>query len=321
MLTVYRPDQNVRGCVDPSYKDYMPSGSAAILDEYLSAQVPNGSLEQVQLRNCKVPDYEHYWWEKNPLLFFSPGLGYTRGMYSAILIAIASSGYTILSMDHTYSAAAVEFPDGEIAIGNRETPSNTTGPGQPSPEDTVAVQVKDVESILAAIKTGKISVLPAYNKNVKIPMFGHSAGGATALVAMENITEIIGGLNYDGSFVPPSLTVGTDRPFLAMGETFRMLSEEAHDDPTWDEVWPNLRGWKSELVVNNTRHTSFSDTPLWEVVLGINDTIYLGNTEPSRMHKIIWEYTVAYMDFLTKGGSPKLLTSNSTAYPEVVHTR
>jgi len=50
-----------------------------------------------------------------PVAVFSPGFGGTRLVYGALARSLASLGYIVITVDHTYEALVVEFPDGSVA--------------------------------------------------------------------------------------------------------------------------------------------------------------------------------------------------------------
>lgn len=55
--------------------------------------------------------------KKYPVVLFSPGIGDSRLLYSAMARSLASNGYIVVTIDHTYEAYFVEFPDGPVIPG------------------------------------------------------------------------------------------------------------------------------------------------------------------------------------------------------------
>ncbi|GGP14508.1 hypothetical protein GCM10012278_70590 [Nonomuraea glycinis] len=51
-----------------------------------------------------------------PVALFSPGFGYPRETYTAIIDDLASRGHVVVSLSHTYESAAVEFPGGRLEL-------------------------------------------------------------------------------------------------------------------------------------------------------------------------------------------------------------
>lgn len=52
-----------------------------------------------------------------PTVLYSPGLGNSRLIYGARARSLASQGYVVVTVDHPYDAAVVEFPDGSVVLG------------------------------------------------------------------------------------------------------------------------------------------------------------------------------------------------------------
>ena len=119
MTSIFQPLTHLQNCSQPALLEYAPSALAPILEQDLG--IPNGTVEQLRLYDCDVQPLPSN--NNTQLLLFSPGLVTTRFGYSAELQAIASWGYTIISVDHTYEALAVQFPDGHLALS---TVSNST---------------------------------------------------------------------------------------------------------------------------------------------------------------------------------------------------
>lgn len=55
--------------------------------------------------------------KRYPVVLFSPGIGDSRLLYSAMARSLASNGYIVVTVDHTYEAYFVEFPDGTVTPG------------------------------------------------------------------------------------------------------------------------------------------------------------------------------------------------------------
>jgi pimeloyl-ACP methyl ester carboxylesterase len=325
MLTIFQPDMSTNRCHKPSYVEYMPPKAAVIYDDHYKDQIPNGTFERVQLRSCAPPKKDSKWWEKAPLLLFSPGLGNGRLVGSAMNAAIASSGYTIVSIDHTYASAAVEFPDGSVAMGNQaqRLDSNNLTAFFEVMTDMVAAQSDDIDDVLEAVSAGKMPGL-AGNKKLTAGIYGHSLGGATAVYAMVNRTRLLGGLNYDGPYATLGKNENVDRPFLGLGEEYLI----ANNDTTWTETYQHETGWKSEIAFNGTQHNTFTDMPLLLKTLDLRRTrnateyeSFFGSIDGQRAMDIAWRYTVTFFDFVLKGKRDVLLQGNSTEFPEAVFIR
>ena len=50
-----------------------------------------------------------------PVVLYSPGANASRSFGTGVVEELASRGYAVVTMDHTYDAAVVEFPGGRVA--------------------------------------------------------------------------------------------------------------------------------------------------------------------------------------------------------------
>ena len=296
---------NLHNCSQPALLEYAPSALAPIIEQDLG--IPNGTIEQLRLYDCDVQPLPSH--NNTQLLLFSPGFVTTRFGYSAELQAIASWGYTIISVDHTYEALAVQFPDGHIAFS---TVSNST-----NYDPLVSIRVADVKFILEAVKARKVPSLQHFNLNTnRVGVMGHSMGGATAISALINDTRFAAGVNHDGAMYGDVLTLGTSAPMLLMESTGHNQTQI----PSWYDVWQRLRGWGLQLEIKPSTHGTYSDLPRITKTLGVSFPELLGKDaiDGARASELVWTYTVAFFDHFLKGKGEGLLSAPSLAFPEVV---
>jgi 8-oxo-dGTP pyrophosphatase MutT (NUDIX family) len=50
------------------------------------------------------------------VLLYSPGAGDPRALGTTLCDDLASRGYAVVTVDHTYDAGAVEFPGGRVEL-------------------------------------------------------------------------------------------------------------------------------------------------------------------------------------------------------------
>ena len=330
MVTVYRPHTDVFECPleNQVYFPYAPSAVAHGLNDQLSGKygVRTADYESFKLVNCTLPDNNAS--SESPLVLFSPGLQSSRYVHASVLQAVASSGYTVIAVDHPYDAVAVVFPDGDVV------PYNLTGLDAIDPntdpdayghyigDSLQPVRVADLVSVLDAIQTGVLlrDFSPARKtRPLKAAVYGHSLGGSTSAGAIAADPRFVGGINMDGSFFGDvqnltNITV----PFYQMGEQI------ADQIPGWTDFYAHLKGWKTLTAYNNTRHLSFTDLPLIVDALDkrtgpeSNGTFLLAGAIGSERNLLLdWSHTVSFMDFVLKGEKPTILEKPSFAYPDV----
>lgn len=310
MVSIFQPLTHLRSCPKPILIDYAPPAIAAF---YSQEFVANGTLERLQLQNCAIPPPPSR--KSSPVLLFSPGFGVTRFAYSAEVQALASWGYTIISVDHTYEASAVQFPGGEIVHGTIGYSNSSQAHAQ-----LVAIRVADLNSILNSMEADKISGLHCEGLDTKhVGVFGHSLGGATAVAALTNDSRYVAGINHDGSFDDSNPDEDISKPVLLMAAQMAGESHNQTTDPTWYHAWQHLRGWGLQLLITPSEHYTYTDLPLISKTLGIRIPQFLGENpiDGSRAFETVWKYSVAFFDHFLKDESESVLSGPSSAFPEV----
>jgi platelet-activating factor acetylhydrolase isoform II len=168
-----------------------------------------------------------------PLLIFSHGGGEAREIYSRQLADLASHGFVVAAISHTYDAVLTIFPDGRhirLAPGRwpRPTESAIAGlpPSQEASQDRLQWWANDIRFVideLAKINNSRQAVLPfAGRLDVeRIGAFGHSAGGQAAAHACQIETRLRACLNQDGlsAFAPYYL----DSRGWGMNQSFMLI--------------------------------------------------------------------------------------------------
>lgn len=264
-----------------------------------------------------------------PVVLFSHGLGADRASSTALVEDLASHGYVVATIDHTYDAAAVEFPDGRVETHAMPPPASDA-PDDPVFTKAAAVRQTDTRFVmdrLTALTDGRgidaerrppPKGLRGALDLSRIGMSGHSLGGATAASTMQADRRIKAGIDMDGALFGPVLRAGLDRPFLLIG-----TPEHSRDnDPGWKAVWSRLRGWKLELRLDGAAHGSFTDLQvlLRQHSLGMPPervTEIIGRIDGPRSVLIQRVFTRAFFDRHLRGRPSPLLDGPSKRWPEM----
>lgn len=265
----------------------------------LQAGVPNGTSANIILRSyLNAPLVE----SELPILIFGHGLGGSRLIYSSQLEELASHGWIIVAVDHTYDALGVEFPDGRVVYTN--VPADADLEYLELLLETRVADVKFVADSLGDSATlKKIPGLEEGDTQLNtdaVGIFGHSFGGATAAQAMANYSTFSCGANFDGTIFGSVPASGLENPFvqIASWNHTRTL------DPSWAEFWENLDGFKREYNVNGTAHESYEDVAIYRDFFGDkfpSKTERFGTFPGDRLLRIETELMDAFFGFCMKG--------------------
>ncbi|MGH3206159.1 MAG: alpha/beta hydrolase family protein [Trebonia sp.] len=259
-----------------------------------------------------------------PLVVLSPGFTNSRSTLTALAEDLASHGYVVAGIDHTYESYATAFPDGRVT-----TCLAREARRRGRMEDVAAGRAADVRFVLDDL-TGAHPAWPGAGliDPARIAMAGHSAGGAAAIAAMVADSRIRAGIDMDGSTGTPIPDEGLARPFLFLGKqsnytpggadavtNLREWKRLRGAVVTWERDWALLKGWRRWLVVAGAVHASFTDLALLADQVGIDIDAGLSG---ARSLDITRAYVRAFFDQHLRGRPQALLDEPSARYPEVM---
>lgn len=261
----------------------------------------------------------HRFGHRLPVVVYSHGSGSHRADHTIMVQELASHGYVVLTVDHTYDGYT-EFPDGRVI-------TDGMGPAQGLyPRDYAADArfIVDCAQELAsgrnpdvdgkALPDGLLGALDPLD----IGMFGWSKGGTATAIAMTADRRIRAGISIDGPMLP-LITTDLDRPFLMMTAVFTRAKEKGPAD-----FWTHLRGWRRDIQADGAVHASYGDNlvliPQAAKLLGMSQQQVqqmVGTLDPDRGALIQQAYPLAFFDQHLRHRRGQLLDGPSSKFPEV----
>jgi dienelactone hydrolase len=251
---------------------------------------------------------------RRPLVVLSPGFGMSRVSLTALAEDLASRGYLVASLDHTYEAV-VEFPGGRL-----ESCLNCTGEGGP---DVVRSRVEDMRFLLDRL-TGPHSGFLVDRSRIAVA--GHAIGGSSAVEIAGQDPRVAAAVNMEGTFLTPPPAQPLARPVLLIGAQWPTVG--GTPAANWADRWAGFADWKRWLSVPTAGHMSFSDAhwlyeqfDLTEVIPPVLAPAMFGAVSGERATEITRVYVGAFLDLQLRGVPSALLDKPSTHFPEVGFVR
>lgn len=253
---------------------------------------------------------------RSPLLLFSHGFEGTRVQSTYEFESLASHGYVIASIEHTYAAVGTVLPDGRRAIsGGRALIANTVSIVRLI--ELWAADAKFVLDRLHALPAGDASdTLSGHLQLDRIGYFGHSLGGVTAATVVGRDPRVKAGINMDGVPIGSAVDSGVGRPFLVFTSKafhpdsisdaeLRLIPVDADTARALlavrDERMSRLlRYGGTEIRLDGARHPSFTDLPLWSPFLARRAGA-AGPGDPREVHQAVTTLTLRFFDQYLKG--------------------
>jgi predicted dienelactone hydrolase len=265
-----------------------------------------------------------------PVLLFNHGWGGRRTQDTFLTEELASHGYVVAAIDHTYNAGRVALPGDRIV-------DSTNGYDPIDASKHTAVEIKNTwNKELRRWVDDEVFVLNALqNENADSKSFwhgrlntdragalGHSFGGAAAIQICSVDRRIQSAVNMDGwtfgdiqhrAFNQPTMFLYEEsnhsrRQDLrsATAESQTLYELDTIDEKEVDGSLKQYGGYK--LYVSNTSHMDFTDHPL---ITPWSRWAQPGHISPAQIQTIVRAYALDFFDETIRGEKPSLLEPGS----------
>lgn len=245
-----------------------------------------------------------------PVLIFSHGYSSDFSMNLTQMEELASHGYIVFSINHTYEGGTTVFPDGRVVPPFDPTTSQIFETANMSLDARLEVWVTDTEFVLAQLERINADASdPLFSRMDlnRLGFFGMSFGGATAGKVCQVDARCKAGANMDGYQFG-----GADFAAKPINVPFLYFYSQANQGMN-DEIYSGGENQTYRVVIQGSIHSSFTDIGLWSPLLKYTGAPF----DPRRMISIVNAYLLAFFDKHLKGEEIPLLDMRASPYPEV----
>lgn len=256
-----------------------------------------------------------------PVLIFSHGWNGFRQQSSFLMQELASHGYIVAAVEHSYGARLTVFPDGSLAPNNPAAlPS-----GQPQAEYEAAARIlvdqwaRDLGYTLDYLtqiqSTDPGGQLTGLLDLQKVGVFGHSTGGGATLQFCGTDPRCQAGVTLDAFMRPvglETLAQGNRQPFLYI---FSELWPFERNTELFNRYYRQVNPANRVVTLLGADHFDFTDLPALSPLapqLGLK-----GPIPGPRVQQIINAYVLAFFNEQFKAQPAALLAGPQADYPEV----
>lgn len=305
--------------------------------------VQTHSKEDLQLADAPQP---------YPVILFSHGAGTTMEVQTAQSEDLASHGYLVVAIDHTYASVGTVFP-GRVVSGREATTDFKTAEPATIITQIMADDARFVIEQLSAMNQGQLGAMFQGKLDLqKIGAIGHSVGGAVAYNLAINDRRVKAAIDLDGTvFITPQGNPEAVTPFLMLAndqyhiqaiqnrsslmgkladlpaeeqDIMRSMygGEEAYT-AAYNQAQQNIIGLTEVLkasgnlfTIEGSDHMKFTDIGLFIGDSRLRELINIrGTTDPSTCLEITQAVTLAFFDQHLGGETKASLESVVQKYP------
>ncbi len=254
-----------------------------------------------------------------PVIIFSHGLNGFRNQNTTLVQELASYGYVVAAIDHTYANIFTVFPNGRVTFYEPAIFSDKPVDPPRNSNTLVGVWAQDMAFVLDQMAGWQGEAGNRFNGRLDlthIGVFGHSTGGGAAAEFCLTDPRCTAGLGLDAWVEPVSNYAldGLPAPFmLIQADLWQSVPGHANSARARAIYEAGLTD-SYLLIVTGAAHYDFTDLPLFSPLtpqLGLSSDI------PSRhMATMLNAYALSFFDLYLKGESSELL-GETAVYPEI----
>lgn len=247
-----------------------------------------------------------------PTVIFSPGFGMPGHNSSILAEDLASHGYLVLTLSHTYEAIVTEWSNGVISqnaayVGNQWA-------------KCLNARVADVRYILNQLASLPNGIGAAADTN-RVAIVGHSYGGTTGMetaylepVRVKAVGILDGPVGYAGT-TNNAQTNGIAQPVMLLSGPVNASDgfTTGAEMPGWSTYAATTHGPLHRYQVAGAKHHAFTDIGL----LTAKPNDFLGTIPAARAMALHTRWTRAFLDTYLLGNADPLLTLPAADWPEV----
>lgn len=335
MVKVWYPSNSVLGYMEDPYFD--KANRENFSAKYGGGILTASSMNYLDYINTHVYQDADIADERFPVLIFSHGYGSNATGYYALLTELASHGYIIINMNHTYESLGTEFPDGTqknfdytFQYESGKGAMDQIKPIKEAFEQDLTYEerhsiirkaskdynvtkmvkrwTKDIVYVMDQLESWNKRGFLRNRMNLnKIGVFGHSRGGGTAGQVTITDDRIKAAANIDGVQWGEMMDTIYQKPFLYISADW----SDDHEDINAHVYKNKSTDYFYEAKLLKSQHPNFMDIPLMIPVKSLAQT---GEIEAELGLEITNSLLVNFFDKHLKGIQAKDLTQLSNSY-------
>jgi predicted dienelactone hydrolase len=262
-----------------------------------------------------------------PIILFSHGWNGFNAQNTAQMLELASHGYVVVAVQHTYGAITTVFEDGTVG------PNNPSALPEGLPKDEYEIAARKLVDQWAGDLGYTLDFLGILASDIRgsyyskldlkrVGVFGHSTGGGAAIEFCGRDPRCKSVLGLDPFMRPVSIEVlenGVPQPAFFMFSQVWVDDRDSRNNELFHPFYANSKQAVGVVSIAGSRHYDFSDLPMLSPIapqLGLKGLI-----NGKQMVEIMNTYLPAFFDATLSNTPTTLFSGPSPDFPEVRFVR
>lgn len=198
--------------------------------------------------------------ESYPVVIFSPGNATNAGFYASTVENLASHGYFVVGIDHSYQVAAVKLAGGKVAVYDKARERSPVA-------GKIRERVADIRLALDRLTEMKAAGegVGRFLDLTRVGIMGHSNGGIAAVEACRADARLRACMNIDGQLAGGPFSY--EEQAGAPDQPFMYLTKESEIHPVLAQRFEAGGTGTFRVVVPAAAHDHFGDGALFKPTL------------------------------------------------------
>jgi predicted dienelactone hydrolase len=252
--------------------DYLPAPWCTAIEGGVLRTLLNRDLSRVHAHSVRDADVSPQQASYPVVLMRTGGAALTTD-YTSLAEDLASHGYVVVGFDVPYRTWLVVLPDGRVVTRAPQNNADLVSGAQVDQLANTLVRAWTADTGFALDQLERLNASDTSGRFLgrldmqRVGMFGHSLGGATALLFCHDDPRCKAGIDLDGAPLGSVVDDGVSQPFMFLLSDHTGESTDADTPKAIREADANIRSIynrlpadrRLQIVIRGANHYMFSD--------------------------------------------------------------
>jgi dienelactone hydrolase len=321
-----QPGQAVDDYLPAPWRKAIESQSGVLLREFITRDLSR--VHAHSIRDADVAPQQNPY----PVVLMRTGGAALTTDYTALAEDLASHGYVVVGFDAPFRTWVVVLPDGRVIARAPQNHLDLVSGPQADERANTLVQAWTADTGFALDQLERLNASDPSGKFLgrldvqRVGVFGHSLGGATALLFCHDDSRCKAGIDVDGAPLGSVIAEGVTQPFMFLLSDHRGESTDAETPEAIRQAGANIRsiydrlpsGRRLQITILGANHYMFSDGALLKSPFAMRAMRTLGiwRLDGRRQVSVTAHCISSFFDVYLKG-APASELKGLSEHPEI----